>query len=211
MAQASLAIREPPGPFPARFLMGNAHNIYSANLFRSFPGLPPDGSARYPRPVVSFRIVLDHQTLRFAAAHFTTSAGECEPLHGHNYALTVEIDGDLTADAWVLDFSEAKALVRSICSELDHKFLLPLANRSLAIAASDDEFEVRFGDRRYVIPRSDVAELPVDNSTAERLAEYIARRIVDALRERGASNVTSIAVGVEEAPGQSGWFRATLP
>ena len=160
---------------------------------------------------MSFRIVLDHQTLRFAAAHFTTFAGECEPLHGHNYALSVEIEGQLTADSWVLDFSEAKALVGSICSELDHKFLLPLENAALEIAASDAELEIRFGDRRYVIPRSDVAELPIDNSTAERLAEYIAGRIASSLREHGARNVTSIAVGVEEAPGQSGWFRRALP
>ncbi|HEY5639525.1 MAG TPA: 6-pyruvoyl tetrahydropterin synthase family protein [Dehalococcoidia bacterium] len=160
---------------------------------------------------MSFRIVLERQSLRFAAAHFTTFAGQCEPLHGHNYALTVEIEGDLTEDSWVLDFGEAKALVRDICGELDHKFLLPLENASLQIAASAGEFEVRFGDRRYVIPRSDVAELPLDNSTAERLAEYVAGRIVDRLRERGAVNVTSIAVGVEEAPGQASWFRISLP
>lgn len=162
-------------------------------------------------PAVSFRIVLDHQTLRFAAAHFTTFAGECEPLHGHNYALTVEVEGDLTPDSWVLDFGEAKAIVRDICGELDHKFLLPLENASLAIAASDHEFEITFGTRRYVIPRSDVAALPIDNSTAERLAQFIAGRVVDSLRKRQVSNVTSITVGVEEAPGQSGWYRTALP
>ena len=159
---------------------------------------------------MSFRIVLEHQTLRFAAAHFTTFAGECEPLHGHNYALSVEIEGELTADSWILDFGEAKALVRDICAELDHKFLLPLENPALEIAASAGEFEGKFGARRYVIPRPDVAQLPIDNSTAERLAEYIASRIASSLRERGASNVTSIAVGVEESPGQSGWFRRPL-
>jgi len=100
--------------------------------------------------------------------------------------------------------------VRQICGELDHKFLLPLESAVLEIAASDSEFELRFGDRRYVIPRADVAGLPIDNSTAERLAEYITGRIVDSLRSRGVSNVTSIAVGVEEAPGQTGWFRALL-
>ncbi len=160
---------------------------------------------------MTFRLNLDQQTLRFAAAHFTTFAGECEPLHGHNYALSVEIEGELTADSWVLDFGEAKALIRDICGDLDHKFLLPLENPALKITASDSEFEVKFGDRRYVIPRPDVAQLPIDNSTAERLAEYIAGRIAASLRERGASNVTSIAVGVEEAPGQAGWFRQTLP
>jgi 6-pyruvoyltetrahydropterin/6-carboxytetrahydropterin synthase len=159
---------------------------------------------------VSFRIVLEKQTLRFAAAHFTTFAGECEPLHGHNYALSVEIDGELTADSWILDFGEAKALVRDICAELDHKFLLPLENSDLQIAATDAECEVKFGDRRYVIPRADVAQLPIDNSTAERLAEYIAGRIASSLRKRGARNVTSIAVSVEEAPGQSARFIRAL-
>jgi 6-pyruvoyltetrahydropterin/6-carboxytetrahydropterin synthase len=159
---------------------------------------------------VGFRIVLEQQTLRFAAAHFTTAGGECEPLHGHNYALTVEIEGDLSADAWVLDFSEAKALVRGLCAELDHKFLLPLRSASLAIAETPSEIEIRFAERRYVLPRSDVAGLPVDNTTAERLAEYLAGRIADELRKRAVSSVMSITVGVEEAPGQSGWFRLQL-
>ncbi len=187
------------------------HITYIVRTYVALFYIASGAPARYPLPAVSFRIVLDHQTLRFAAAHFTTFAGQCEPLHGHNYALSVEIEGELTADSWVLDFSQARALVREICSRLDHKFLLPLENAALEIAASDAEFEIRFGDRRYVIPRSDVAELPIDNSTAERLAEYIAGQILDSLRKRGAHNVTSIAVGVEEAPGQTGWFRAALP
>ena len=45
--------------------------------------------------------------------------------------------------------------------------------------------------------------LNIDNSTAERLAEYLAARLANALRSRGAANLTSVAVTVEEAPGQS--------
>lgn len=160
---------------------------------------------------MSFRIVLERNTLRFAAAHFTTFGGECEPLHGHNYALMIEIDGALTEDSWILDFTAAKALVRAICKELDHKFILPLNNPALSTSESAAEFEIRFGDRRYVVPRADVAALPIDNSTAERLAEWLAGRIAEELRKRAVTNVMSLAVGVEEAPGQSGWFRTTLP
>lgn len=159
---------------------------------------------------MAFKIVLERNTLRFAAAHFTTFGGECEPLHGHNYALTVEIAGDLTPDSWVLDFTETKALVRGLCRDLDHKFLLPLDNPSLTVSESGTEYEIRFGERRYVVPRSDVAPLPIDNSTAERLAEYLAGRLVDELRKGDMSNVMSITVGVEEAPGQSGWFQRDL-
>ena len=64
-------------------------------------------------------------------------------------------------------------------------------------------FEVRFDDRRYVIPEPDVRALPIDNSTAERLAEWLTVRLADDLRGRGAANLTSVAVTVEEAPGQS--------
>ena len=73
---------------------------------------------------MTYKITLDRNTLRFAAAHFATFAAGCESLHGHNYAVSVEIEGDLTEDSSVLDFSEGKRIVRGICGELDHKLLL---------------------------------------------------------------------------------------
>ncbi|MDO8615797.1 MAG: 6-carboxytetrahydropterin synthase [Dehalococcoidia bacterium] len=160
---------------------------------------------------MTHRITLERNTLRFAAAHFTTSGGECEPLHGHNYDVMVTIEGELTADAWVVDFTEAKRLIAGVCKELDHRFLLALDSPSLAIARRDGAYEVAFGERRYVIPESDVAPLPIDNSTAERLAEWLAGRIARELAARGASNLTRITVGVEEAPGQAGWYTLAPP
>jgi 6-pyruvoyltetrahydropterin/6-carboxytetrahydropterin synthase len=158
---------------------------------------------------MTHRITIERNTLRFAAAHFTTFGGECEPMHGHNYDLFVEITGELTADSWVVDFSAAKDLVRDICRRLDHKFLLPTAGHALTIARNAGECEITFADRRYVLPATDIAELDIDNTTAERLAEWFAGRILAGLRERDATNVTSIRVGVEEMPGQAGWFELT--
>jgi len=155
---------------------------------------------------MSYRITLERNTLRFAAAHFTTFGGECEPLHGHNYDVFVEIEGDLTADSWVFDFTEAKRIVAAICKELDHRFLLPLRSSVLSIDERNAEYEISFGDRRYVMPKSDVAPLPIDNSTAERLAEWLNGRVRAAFAAQGASNLQRITVGVEEAPGQTGWF-----
>lgn len=160
--------------------------------------------------LMSFRIVLEGNTLRFAAAHMATFAGDLEALHGHNYTLSVEIEGELTADSWVLDFSEAKAMARAVCRELDHKFLLQAESASLTAAESASAYDITFGDRQYVMPRSDVVALPIDNTTAERLAEWIAGRLAAEIGARGVGNVMSINVGVEEAPGQSGWFRKML-
>ena len=152
--------------------------------------------------------------LRFAAAHFTTFGGECgdprsEPLHGHNYAVAVELEGDLSGDSWVFDFVGLRRLVAALCQELDHAFLLPTENHHIAVERGEGHYHVAFADRRYVIPETDVRPLPIDNSTAERLAEWLAGRLAGQLRSRGAANLSSLTVTVEEAPGQSASF--TLP
>ena len=148
--------------------------------------------------------------LRFAAAHFTTFGDECEPLHGHNYAVAVELQGDLTPDSWLFDFVELRRTAAALCQELDHAFLLPTENRQLVVDHALGDYQIAFGDRRYVIPEADVRTLPIDNSTAERLAEWLAGRLADELSARGAANLSSLTVTVEEAPGQSASFTLTL-
>jgi 6-pyruvoyltetrahydropterin/6-carboxytetrahydropterin synthase len=81
---------------------------------------------------MSHRITLERNTLRFAAAHFTTFGGECEPLHGHNYAVLVEIEGDLTVTpgCWT---SRRPSESWDICKEPITGFFLPLDNPSLTV------------------------------------------------------------------------------
>ncbi len=159
---------------------------------------------------MSYRITLERDTLRFSAAHFATFEGECEPLHGQNYQLVVKIDGALTPDSWVFDFSKAKIIIAGICKELDHKFLLQMKSHALQISEQGSEYVIAFHGRRYVMPKADVAALPLDNSTAERLAEWCGGRIATELGRSGARRLESITVGVEEAPGQTGWCTLRL-
>ena len=161
-------------------------------------------------PKTQYSVRVERNRLKFAAAHFATFGGECESLHGHNYAVTIEVTGALTDDSWVADFGVLKALGRAICDELDHKFLLQRDSRALEIDETETNWKIRFKGRGWVLPKADVLPLPIDNTTAERLAEYFAVRLQAALRERGASNITAITVGVEEAPGQSGFASLRL-
>jgi 6-pyruvoyltetrahydropterin/6-carboxytetrahydropterin synthase len=71
-------------------------------------------------------------------------------------------------------------------------------------------WKVRFRERGYVFPKADVIALPIDNTTAERLAEWLVGRLKDDLAAKGATNLTSITVGVEEAAGQAGWASDTF-
>ena len=157
---------------------------------------------------VTRRVTVERNRLRFAAAHFATFRGECEPLHGHNYDVMVDVEGDLTEDSWVWDFGDLKRLTKGIADELDHKFVLQLESRMLTIVEGEDDWEISYEDQRYVFPKSDVAALPIDNSTAERLAEWFAGRLRAELAEHGASNIKRLTVGIEEMPGQTGWYTA---
>ena len=148
--------------------------------------------------------------LKFSAAHFITYSGKCERLHGHNYGVLVEVEGELNKDDVVFDFTILKRLAKEICQRLDHRFLLPLHNSHLELVASADSWQIRFRKRCYVFPRTDVVELPIENSTAELLAEYICNELCKALREYNTSNLSSIMVGVEEAPTQMAYYQRFL-
>ncbi len=141
--------------------------------------------------------------VRFAAAHFATAGGRCEPLHGHNYGVVAQVDGTLSEDAWVIDFIELTAILRRLCKELDHRFLLQRESRVLAIDSTDAAWQVRTpAGIGYVLPKGDVVALPLDNTTSERLAEWLSGRLWQALAERGAKNVQAITVEVWEGPDQ---------
>lgn len=131
---------------------------------------------------------------------------DCEPLHGHNYDVFVDLEGDLTEDSWVWDFGDLKRTTKAIIDELDHKFLLQRESPVLEIEEEEGAWEIRYRDRFYVFPKNDVVALPIDNSTAERLAEWVAGRLLAALRDAGAGKIRTLTVGIEEMPGQAGWY-----
>jgi 6-pyruvoyltetrahydropterin/6-carboxytetrahydropterin synthase len=144
--------------------------------------------------------------LNFSAAHFITYSGKCERLHGHNYGVLVEVEGELGSDNLVFDFTILKRRTKEICQHLDHRFLLPLHNPHLELTATEESWEIRFNERRYLFPRTDIAELPIANSTAELLAEYICNELCKTLAEYSTAHLTTIMVGVEEAPTQMAYY-----
>jgi 6-pyruvoyltetrahydropterin/6-carboxytetrahydropterin synthase len=157
-----------------------------------------------------YRVLVEKEYLSFSVAHFISFGGKCERLHGHNYAVSVALEGDLTGDGYVFDFVVLKRLAREICDSLDHCFLLPEQSQHLDIEKREAEWEIRFEDRRYVLPAGDVLALPLDNITAERLADYICGRLVGALEQHGLANLRAVTIGVEESLGQTAFFEQRL-
>ena len=161
----------------------------------------------------TFRVRVSKDYLVFASAHFITFKGhQCEALHGHNYRVGVMVEGAVDAEClFVLDFSILKRIVRKLVDEVDHKVLLPTQNPKLAYRRENGMVQVDyFGKLTYVFPESDCALLPVQNSTAEMLAQFLGEATRAELESEGYTHLTRLELEVEENYGQSATFCVQL-
>jgi len=150
----------------------------------------------------TIRVARDH--LVFACGHFISYDGHrCERLHGHNYRASVEVDGPLTPDWYVFDFLALRARAKEITDELDHHMLLATANPVIQVVAREADVQVNYKDREWRFPRGDCILLPIENTTAELLAKYIAGRLATVLHDRHHFVPVRLRVEVEECVGVS--------
>jgi 6-pyruvoyltetrahydropterin/6-carboxytetrahydropterin synthase len=161
----------------------------------------------------TFRVQVSKDYLVFASAHFITFRGhQCEALHGHNYRVGVAVEGTVDPECnLVLDFSVLKQITRRLVDEIDHKVLLPTENPKLGVRDEDTRLAVDyFGEPTYVFPKRDCALLPIKNSTAEMLAQYLGSRVREELGRSGYRHLTLLELEVEENYGQSATYREAL-
>src|SRR5262245_26481433 len=156
-----------------------------------------------------FSIEVAKDYFNFASAHFLIFAnGRREPLHGHNYQVSVGIEGELDSAGVVLDFITFKPLVKGVCDALDHRTLIQADSSTIQVCKRTKEVEILYKKQRLVLPRRDVILLPIANTSTELLAEYIAGQIRRKVRQKFPATIRSIEVGVEEVRGQRGVFRS---
>ena len=155
----------------------------------------------------SYTVSLEKEQLIFSAAHFITFGDNiCERLHGHNYRVACEVTGALNHQAYVIDFIALRDALQKVVAELDHHVLLPTQHPTIRVNPGEREVEARFEDRRWIFPAEDCRLLPLDNTTAERLAEYIANQILPIVQAQ-TTNLAELSVSVDENEGQWGRFR----
>ena len=158
----------------------------------------------------SFHVRVHKRDMVFSAAHFITYGGNvCERLHGHNWRVAAEVFGPLDENHYVVDFLAVRDALRKIVDELDHHMLLPTEHPAIRVAVDDREVVVTFEDRRWVFPRGDCVLLPVANTTAELLAQYVGRRLADDLENRTGTRPERMRVAVDENNGQWGAWEIT--
>ncbi|QEH37341.1 6-pyruvoyl tetrahydropterin synthase [Aquisphaera giovannonii] len=155
-------------------------------------------------PSSRYKVRVTKDYLVFSSGHFITFNGDtCEPIHGHNYRTAVEVEGDLDENHYVFDFIALRDMTRAIVDELDHRMLLPTQSPHIRLSEDGPNVRATYRDRYWSFPRDECVLLPVANTTSERLAEYIAGRLREAMAGRGLAVSRVIRVEVEECFGQS--------
>lgn len=160
-----------------------------------------------------FKVTVSKDYLVFSSAHFITFRGhQCETLHGHNYRVGVTVEGSVDDETmFVVDFSILKKIIRKLTDEIDHKVLLPMKNPKLGFRVEGERRLVDyFGQHTYTFPLVDCAMMPIENTTAEMIAQYFAHRTREELGTMGIRNLTAIEMEVEESFGQSATYRLAL-
>jgi 6-pyruvoyltetrahydropterin/6-carboxytetrahydropterin synthase len=155
----------------------------------------------------SFRVHVTKDYLKFSAAHFIAYPGFREALHGHNYRVSVAVEGALGSEGYVVDFGVVKRIARRLCERLDERTLIPMESDCLVIGERDSQVWVRYENDEFSFPRSDVALLPLVHSSAEELARYLAGELRRELKAEKVTDITAVEVGVEESQGQAAYFR----
>jgi 6-pyruvoyltetrahydropterin/6-carboxytetrahydropterin synthase len=144
--------------------------------------------------------------LTFSAAHVMIGHKRCGRLHGHDYAISVRLEGEPGKDGMIMDFGTLKDIVRGIIKELDHKFLIAKRHRNVSIKG--ETVTIKSGKSVYQVPLCDCAVLDIEQTSAEELSNCIGRKLKAKLA--GLSNLKSLQVKVEEGMGQSVWLSIKL-
>lgn len=149
----------------------------------------------------SIRVTKDH--LVFSAGHFITFNGDiCERVHGHNWRVAVEVEDDLDANHYVFDFIALLEMTRTLVAELDHRMLLPDGTGRIRIRDDGPNVRAEHGTRFWSFPRDECAILPIPNTTAELIAQYLSQCLCARIAERGLALPRIVRVEVEENFGQ---------
>jgi 6-pyruvoyltetrahydropterin/6-carboxytetrahydropterin synthase len=172
---------------------------------------PSDDGAGGSSGSAQFRVRVTKDQLVFSAAHFITFAGGvCERLHGHNWRTAVELIGPLDENHYVFDFIALRDALQKIVDGLDHRVLLPTRHPKIHIEERPTEVEATFENRRWLFPREDCVLLPVENTTAELIAFWIAGQLRQIINQTPQHALEMLRVEVEENFGQSASCEVSL-
>ena len=141
---------------------------------------------------------MDDESFTFDYAHVLPLVEKCSILHGHTSSVMVELVGTMRNNLLV-DFGEAKRIIRGVMAEFDHKFFV---NERYVVGGAGDggadgHYRVSFDGPRgrfdLTVPRSTAYLL-----RGEATVENLSTEIISLLAPRLPPNVDAVGVYIYE-------------
>ncbi len=131
---------------------------------------------------------------KFNSSHFVVYKDWNEPLHGHNYKVSLKLKSKKLNDEFmVFDFDFIKPIANEICKDLKHCLLLPKNNPSLKIEEEDTNIKITCKDGTYFsVDKKSVRIIDTYQISAECLSKYFAEKFLEKLKEVENYNHTEI-------------------
>lgn len=138
-------------------------------------------------------IFIEDPSLAFDYAHILPQVEKCSILHGHTSTVMVEIIGQMTNNL-VIDFSEAKKIIKDTLNVIDHKFFI---DKKYLQKEDDLYYFISFdGPRGYFnlqLPKLTTFLLP-----GEATVETLSTEIIKLLAPKMPPNVEALGVYIYE-------------
>jgi 6-pyruvoyltetrahydropterin/6-carboxytetrahydropterin synthase len=138
-------------------------------------------------------IFIEDPSLAFDYAHILPLVEKCSIIHGHTSTIMVEIIGEMKNNL-VIDFSEAKKIIKEALYQIDHKFFI---NKKYLKKEEGDHYFIEFdGPKGYF-------DLKVPKYTTylldgEATVENLSTEIIAMLSSKMPSNVQALGVYIYE-------------
>lgn len=147
--------------------------------------------------------------IRFDAAHVIPHHPKCGRMHGHTYALHAEVTGDVDPQTgFVMDFGTVKDVLRDVADRLDHHVLVQGKSPHFQVKKLGTQVHFEIGLKHYALPQEDAYVLPLESTTAEAMAEWVADEILASVRFPPTAK--RLDVGLDETYGKGAWTSRTL-
>ena len=150
-------------------------------------------------------IFLDDPSFNFDYAHILPKTQKCSVMHGHTSSVLVEVIGH-PEEGMVVDFGDAKRIVREAVRSLDHKLFI---NAKYVTRVDPKRVELRFetvhGEFAISAPKDTTVMLE-----GEATVENLAREVLERIAPMMPKNVTAVGVYVYEGLNKGSHILARL-
>tara|TARA_B110001454_G_scaffold85912_1_gene82496 strand:+ start:1063 stop:1878 length:816 start_codon:yes stop_codon:yes gene_type:complete len=173
--------------FPENKIMAIGHAKYVAQIKEL------QDIVFYDKTPQTGSIFLEDASFSFDYAHILPLVEKCSILHGHTSSVMVELVGQMK-DNLLLDFGEAKRIIKGVVNVFDHKFFI---NKKYLKSEDDSHYVISFNGPKGMF------ELQVPKDTTyllegEATVENLSSEIIKLLAPKMPPNVEALGVYIYE-------------